>query len=150
MAVPNPQIPPNVAQQQQPPQQQHQQQQQQRQQSAPVPPQQHAIDLDAKKATDMIDALNLIAALRDNVNLIIDNVGKANSSNNYAHILASKAKMDASDLGGQGSGGGDGEVPDEFSADRVGYLNLEQQEFFEKTDNKFLHDRVSDMHKNIV
>lgn len=59
--------------------------QQQQQQHA-----QAAIDLDQKKLQDMTEAIVLINNIREDINSILDNVGKANSSNNYATILAGK------------------------------------------------------------
>ena len=51
------------------------------------------IDLDSKKLTDIVDALTFIGNIRENINIILDNVGKANTSNNYAAILSVKNSL---------------------------------------------------------
>jgi hypothetical protein len=150
MSAVNPQIQANA-----------QQQQQQARQAQPIPAQQpqqqqHPIDLDAKKFADMMEALNLIGVLRENINIIIDNVGKTNSANNYSRILASKTNRSPENQNAAGAGntqGGSNEneaiLVDE-SGERIYNLDLEQQDFFEKTDNKYLHERVVDINKSIV
>ncbi len=62
-------------------QQQYQQYQQQQQQQI------QQAELDQKKLQDMIDALALVSALRQDMNTILDNVARANSANNYSAIL---------------------------------------------------------------
>lgn len=53
--------------------------------------QQQQAEMDAKKLQDMIDALSLISNIRNDMNLILDNVGKANTANNYSAILTAKS-----------------------------------------------------------
>lgn len=177
-------------QQQQPTlQQAHQQPQVQPQVQASVP-QPAAVDLDQKKLQDMIEAINLITNIRDDMNSILDNVGKANSSNNYATLLAgkqsSKSNSEAnleqpkqstsSSTAGQhiqqnGSVGTPASVSNVFSQnqqtlntnqtepeqtnsselnEKFYNLDFEEQDFFEKTDNKYLLDKVIDINKSIV
>ena len=176
-----------------------QQQQQQQQQATPQPhahhqsaqaQQQQLHDMEAKKMMDMIEALNLISVLRENINVIIDNVGKANTANNYAQILAGRTAGNKSEQQPnqpqqtsqsqqqQQSGSGSVATPSSVSQQQQGdavanagsaepepgkdsdevssapsrfqNLNLEQQEFFEKTDHKYLQERVVDINKSIV
>jgi hypothetical protein len=49
--------------------------------------QQQQAEMDQKKLQDMIDALNLMSNIRDDINVILDNVGKMNLANNYSSIL---------------------------------------------------------------
>lgn len=52
--------------------------------------QQQQAELDNKKVQDMIDALSLLTSIRDDMSTILDNVGKANSANNYSSILSGR------------------------------------------------------------
>ena len=52
--------------------------------------QQQQAEMDAKKLQDMIDALGLINNIRNDMNMILDNVGKSNTANNYSSILAAR------------------------------------------------------------
>jgi hypothetical protein len=157
MSVANPQMQAVNAQQQARPAHPVPSQQSQQQQ------QQHPIDPDTKKLNDMLDALNLIGVMRENINIIIDNVGKTNSANNYSRILANKSNKSADNLdpkqtqqqgqlNPQQQGGSNENEPSSVddSSERLYNLDQEQQEFFEKTDNKYLHDRVIDINKSIV
>lgn len=141
--------------------------------------QQQQAELDAKKLQDMIDALSLIANIRDDMTTILDNVGKANASNNYSSILSGRvvkpvgstsqgAKPISSGSQGPSLVATPGSVSypqphSQSQADQEGnaatqsnevtedYLNMntEQQLFFEKTESKYLQDKTGDISKNL-
>ena len=52
--------------------------------------QQQQADLEQKRLHDMLEALSYITNIRDDINLILNNVAKVNSANNYTSLLAGK------------------------------------------------------------
>lgn len=148
--------------------------------------QQQQAELDQKKLQDMIDSLSFIANIQNDMNLILDNVGKANLSNNYSSILSGRVNKtnkdesltgsnDKKNLNNQMQGSGVA-TPNSVSynhqgpnsqgqqADQDGNpimqtnektedfsnMNLNQQQFFEKTESKYLQDKSIDINKNLV
>lgn len=141
--------------------------------------QQQQAESDNKKVQDMIDALSLLANIRDDMSTILDNVGKANSANNYSSILSGRKSTQAdpiSDLGLKKTSsasapgvatpssvsyqqpGSQSQVDQESgtttvateSTDDYFNMNPEQQSFFENTDCKHLQDKTNEINKNII
>ena len=170
-----------------PPQQLTHQQQQQFQQ-------QQQQEMEMKKLQDITEAINLITYIREDVKIIMDNVGKANSHNDYAGLLAGKlAQQVAKQMGVAASSAEtssasaavcdnnkvmapsgtqqvatpasvhslqqqqqnqqtSGQATSENAqsneiSDTFFSLDIKEQEFYEKTDNKYLLDRVIDINK---
>lgn len=140
--------------------------------------QQQQAEMDAKKLQDMIDALGLINNIRNDMNMILDNVGKSNTANNYSSILAARTNNSSEANLSQEKRSGQipsvvatpGSVsyslppnsqaqPDQESSGNVqtnetteDYSNVEpdQMKFFEDTDCKKLQDKTTDINKNLV
>jgi len=140
--------------------------------------QQQQAEMDAKKLQDMIDALGLINNIRNDMNMILDNVGKSNTANNYSSILAARTNNSSEANLSQEKRSGQipsvvatpGSVsyslppnsqaqPDQESSGNVqtnetteDYSNIEpdQMKFFEDTDCKKLQDKTTDINKNLV
>lgn len=120
-------------------------------------------ELEAKKANDLIEAMNIINQLRENMNQILENVAKSNPAN--SHFLdASRnagAKTDPQAPAGTDTkkpagvaGGGEADKAsgqDETGVGKEKLFNLtpDQQEFFRKCEHKFYQERVTDINKNI-
>ena len=138
--------------------------------------QQQQTESDNKKVQDMIDALSMLASIRDDITTILENVGKANSANSYSSILSGRKQEGSLGAGpkktsSQVPGGvatpssvsyqlpnSQGQIdPDSnitAAADQItddfSNLNPEQQKFFEKTDCKYLQEKTDDINKNVV
>lgn len=142
--------------------------------------QQQQAELDNRKVQDMIDALSLLTSIRDDMSTILDNVGKANSANNYSSILSgrkptptdptldlgSKKGSNASAAAGVATPssvsyqqpGSQVQVDQEAgiipvtaeTTDDYSNMNPEQQRFFESTDCKHLQEKTNEINKNIV
>lgn len=164
------------------PMSQAQSQQQQQQQQNAI----HQIEMEKKLMDSIVESINLITNIRDDINTIIDNVGKANSANNYSNILgnrlangtepfaADKVKIQPQQMSSaphnvqqvatpssvsnmhtqnqQNLGLNQNEqeltVPNEVN-DIFNNLEVNEQEFLLKTDNKYLLDKVVDI-KNCI
>ena len=150
--------------------------------------QQQQAELDQKKLQDMIDALGLMANIRDDMNIILDNVGKMNTANNYTSLLLlTKSKSSESDLTSdkkvtatavqvaptavatpssvsnlntqvqsvhqveQQQEEAPGLPPsDSCGGDDQFNLDMQQQQFFEHTDSKYLQDKSIEINKNLM
>ena len=182
----------------------HQQQQQQQPMTGPAAQlsqqqqQQHALDLEQKKLHDMLETLLLIGNIRDDINVILDNVAKSNSANNTnAQLIGNKTSQpsenDAStaatatsttttlttSLGSVSTPASvtnantDSETAHKqqqlfsinnpsigLASDQLlrGFTDFggidvqkdEQQLFFEKTNIKFLQDKIQEVNKNFM
>lgn len=118
-------------------------------------------DQDQKNLQDIIEALTLIGNMRDDVNTILDNVGKSNPTNPYASAYQSfktlaesqaAAEQTTAKAPGQSSASALSEADqnqlNEFS-EKFANMDPEQLQYFEQTDSKYLMDRVSDISKNL-
>jgi hypothetical protein len=120
------------------------------------------IDLDSKKLTDIVDALTFIGNIRENINIILDNVGKANTSNNYAAILSVKNSLkqqndsnsqdQSKNLASQNNQDKNEQdiIMNSDQCEKFLGMDSQQQNFFEKTDTKYLQDRIVDLNKNLT
>jgi len=107
-------------------------------------------DAEQKKAQDILDALNLIHQIKEDVNSILDNVGKANSSNNYSNFLLKRNRSSADDQAKTKQQSGAEANKDQNVSNEPQYsLSVEQNEFFEKTDTKYLQERIVDLNKSL-
>ena len=98
--------------------------------------------------------------MRDDVNTILDNVGKSNPTNPYASAYqsfktlaenqsaAEQAKAPGGQPGGSGLSEADQNQLNEFS-EKFANMDPEQLQYFEQTESKYLMDRVSDISKNL-
>jgi hypothetical protein len=107
------------------------------------------VDVEQKKAQDILDALNLINQIKEDVNAVLDNVGKSNSFNNYSNFLLKRNRTSVDDQKSKQ------QSPPETAKDQTAptepqySLTREQNEFFEKTDNKYLQERILDLNKSL-
>ena len=171
---------------------QQQQQQQHPQYAIYQQQQQQQTELDQKKLLEITEALSYIAYIRDDVNIILDNVAKMNSANNYGSLLAGKTVSNkTSDPSGTPSDSQLRKSPPATSAsiipsvvgtpasvpninsqpgnqqqqnsqvetdspstteglDDFANLDFEQQQFFSKTDTKYLQDKTVEINKNLM
>jgi hypothetical protein len=158
--------------------------------------QQHLQQMQANELEkNIIESINLITNIREDINIILDNVGKANSANNYNSLLSAKLRANSMDsfaeknkqqsslgagqqqqqqqhhhqvatpssvsnlysqnqqqtaLGGGSNQADQDQAGSSAEANENFYnLDLKEQEFFEKTDNKYLVDKVIDINKCI-
>lgn len=136
---------------------------------------QPAIDPDLKKIQDMCEAINLVANVKQNIHLILENVGKANSANNYANVNkplsenqeATKTAplVTAIQTGSIGTPASvsnaynqnpsaNNPSESEHAGSNENYeknqnLNESETEFFEKTDTKFMTSKIYEINKSI-
>lgn len=118
------------------------------------------LDPDQKKIQDIIDALTFIGNIREDINIILDNVGKSNSSNNFSSIYASKVSLKQSfdtnliESNKNQNNGQDQNEQDQITNNEFfdKFLNMDskQQQFLEKADTKYLQDRIVDFNKNLT
>jgi hypothetical protein len=119
------------------------------------------LDPDQKKLQDIVEALTFIGNIRENINIILDNVGKSNASNNFSSVFASKvnlkhggdvnnAENNKAQINGQDQNEQDQTVTNNELLDRFLNMDLKQQKFLEKTDTKYLQDRIVDFNKNLT
>ncbi|CAF0851068.1 unnamed protein product [Brachionus calyciflorus] len=156
-------------------------QQSQAQHQTPASTQQQTnppVDPDQKKIQDMFEAINLIANLKEDINTILENVGKANSANNYSQLLSSQKQILEANLDSikssqatnqTSSVGTPASVSNAYSQnpsvnaqnepeqnnlnepnEKQVNLNEEEADFFEKTDNKFMNSKIGDINKSLV
>ena len=127
--------------------------------------QQAMLDQDQKKVQDFVDALTFIGNIRDDINTILENVGKANTANNYALILGSNSRASAANApnGATSAPGSDKSAAHDESAassssssssatiasNNNNKLDAEQQQFFEKSDTKYLQERIVSINRNL-
>ncbi|RNA14792.1 mediator of RNA polymerase II transcription subunit 27 [Brachionus plicatilis] len=138
---------------------------------------QPVIDPDLKKIQDMYEAINLVENIKQDIHAILENVGKANSANNYANILnINKNIVDHQEVpktapvvaAVTGSIGTPLSVSNAYNqnpaaniqaeteqsstndnCEKNQNLNEDEAEFFEKTDNKFMQSKIIDINKSI-
>jgi hypothetical protein len=120
-----------------------------------------SLDPDQKKLQDIVDALTFIGNIREDINIILDNVGKSNASNNFSSVFASKASLkhsggdsnllenNKSHHNGQDQNENDQTINNDLF-ERFLNMDLKQQQFLEKTDTKYLQDRIVDFNKNLT
>ena len=108
------------------------------------------VDVEQKKAQDILDALNLINQIKEDVNAVLDNVGKANSFNNYSNFLLKRNRTSAEETAKNKQQSATETNRDQTASTEPQYfLSNEQNEFFEKTDNKYLQERIVDLNKSL-
>lgn len=126
----------------------------------------------------MIDALGLISNIRGDMKTILDNVGKANSANNYASILSGRKPTDSGaqsqeklksgsnnpsavatpssvsyqqpNSQGQLDPEGNAIVQTNETTEDFSEMDPEQQKFFEKSDVKYLQDKSVNISKHLI
>jgi hypothetical protein len=169
------------------PQQMHQQQQQQR-----IPPQmnpqqqqllyqqqqQQQIADDQKKLSDMIDGLNLLLSIRDDMNIILDNVAKSNPANTSLATKANEVTLAHEQLNKKPSYVANTPQPNQMTSsvntpvsvnstlsqqqqiqmepettqdntDELLNLDSDQVQFLQITDTKFLQTKTDEISKNL-
>lgn len=139
------------------------------------PTNQPAIDPDLKKIQDMCEAINLVTSVKKNIHLILENVGKANSANNYANVNkpvsenqdASKTApaltaiqagsigtpINVSNVYNQNPPTSNPSETEQTSSndnyEKNQNLNESETEFFEKTDTKYMVGKIVEINKSI-
>lgn len=99
-------------------------------------PQHPQIDPDLKRVQDLIESISLITNIRDDVNTILENVGKTNPS---LHALTVQTQSSET-----------GETTAQIDATSlIQNIELRDVEFLEKTDNKYLVEKVVDINRCI-
>jgi hypothetical protein len=130
---------------------------------------------DQKRLSDMFDGLNLLLAIRDDMNTILDNVAKANQANSslalkanetnneqankkmaYAPITPNQTSTNVttpSSVGNvmsqQQTAHNEQENNSDMHNDEILNLEHEQIQFLQITDTKFLQNKTEDLNKNL-
>lgn len=114
--------------------------------------QQAQLDLESKRMQDLIESITLVSTIRDDINTILDNVGKTNPSlhESLANLQQQRQQqVDAIESGGNGGGETTTAAASDFPNLSFSNFEVKDIEFLEKTDNKFLMDVVVDINRCI-
>ena len=101
------------------------------------------IDPETKRLQDLVDAIMLITNIRDDVTSILDNVGKTNASLHAAMLQVQQQQQH------QQQHANDANNMNDVLAETFQNFDSKDLEFLEKTDNKYLLEKVGDINKSI-
>lgn len=102
------------------------------------------IDPETKRMQDLVDTIMLITNIRDDVTSILDNVGKTNASLHAAMLQVQQQQQQQQQHAGDANN-----TMGDLLSETFQNFDSKDLEFLEKTDNKYLLEKVGDINKSI-